>query len=168
MSDNALETFSNEQNHEKYKIFSKRAGANLPVFKDIKDGAENYMRADSLVEDELRKIVKRENIAISKADLDSLIRVSFAENGAHFVATLEGLYIDTGARVFYSPMTVSSLRGKEEVSGEWLTPDLVDGFRKRFPFDQLIKAYDEAFVAVQEKSIEKILDKQFGDKENKQ
>lgn len=163
MTNGSLENFSNEQNRKKYEVFSRRAAANLPVFKEILDGAENFMRADASIEDEFRNIIKRENVPIEKGDFDSLIRVSREKQGVHFIATLEGFYIDNGRAVLFSPLTAASIQGKEDSGmGVWLDPDEADGFRKRFPFDQLIKAYDEAVTTVQDKNTENILDARFG------
>lgn len=152
--------FTNGQNRQKYEVYAEKSASLSPLFK----GAEDFMRTDAKVENELREIIKIKQIKISKEDLDSLLRVGLGENGAHFIMTLDGVYIDIGDKVLFQPMTKTSMEGRGKNGDVWLSSTEIEGFRKRYPFDQLKRAFDEALLETEHAVIDGMLEDDLKDK----
>lgn len=156
MSGDSLGNFLNEQNRQKFEIYCRDFLASR-IGPSYKEYINELIEEAGRFEEELRKIVKSRKIKVAEEDLNSLLHIML-DRGVRIVMTLEGTYLDNKAGVFFLPITKTSMEGKEKGKPVLLSFAEAEGFRKKFPFDELKEAYDEARLEVEHKALDEQLD----------
>ena len=128
-----------EEDRKKYSEFVKKISEKPRRFQEIDDEIKYETQFQAEIEDKFRETVTNLGIGISKDDLNSILNITMYK-GARCLHTLDGIYVDTGRSVIFRPLTHGKMVDFAQGEEIFLSKEEIDGFRKRYPFDELLKA----------------------------